>query len=74
MEALDINYQLAKHGTSQSSIATILGVNPQTVNNVIHGRTPSKRIRKAISKAIRKPVAEVFPETASVNSEKQHAA
>ncbi len=49
-------------GLTQSSIAREIGVTKQAVLNVIEKRNPSRRIAQAVSDAIERPLAEVFPE------------
>ena len=55
-------YRRRPQGISQASIARGLGVSSQAILNVIERRNPSRRIAEAVSAAIERPLAEVFPE------------
>ena len=51
MHPVDIRAALIKAGTSQAGIAEQLSVSHNAVSLVVHGRTKSSRIARAIAKA-----------------------
>lgn len=62
MHYADIIAGLHKAGTSGALIADELGVTPQAVSRVIHGRISSRRIAECISAAIGKPPTVIWPD------------
>jgi DNA-binding XRE family transcriptional regulator len=64
MEPEEIRLELFKirHKVQQQHIAKKLGVTGSAVTAVIDRRFKSRRIALAISKALKRPVEEVFPE------------
>lgn len=48
-------------GTTPTAIAEELGVNPQTVSQVIHGTGSSRRVAQRISDLLGKPLEELWP-------------
>jgi len=61
MNALDIHYELRRSGTSQAQIARSLNVSPAAVRRVLTGESASRRIAGAVSAAIGKSPAEIWP-------------
>ena len=61
MRPFEINYQLVKAGTSQTSIANELNVVPQAVNKVIGGATKSYNIASRIAAITGTPIDKLFP-------------
>lgn len=59
-------YIIRKHLSDKmvkvGDIATGVGVTQSAVSQVIHGKSRSKKIEKAVADAIDRPVAEVFPD------------
>ena len=49
-----------KAGYTQTAIANELGINPQTVSDVINGRTKSQRTQALIAQKLQKPVERIF--------------
>lgn len=49
-------------GLNQSAIARAIGVTPQTLGSVIHGKCVSRAIHKAIAKAIKMDVKQIWPQ------------
>lgn len=62
MEPVEIIYRLRRLGRTQANIAKELGVSDAAVNNVIHSRITSRRVAVHISKLLKKPIKQVFPE------------
>lgn len=67
-------YRRRPDGITIASIARELGVAPQTVNIVISGHRTSRRIAKAVAKAIKRPFGEVFPSYEAVKGSRKKAA
>jgi transcriptional regulator with XRE-family HTH domain len=59
----EIKANLILKGITQASIAKKLGVTESLVSMVIHGKVKNSEVRKAIAKAIGKPVREIFPKS-----------
>ena len=62
MDPLYIQYLLRKSGKTQRDIAQGLGLTEGHVCKVLFGLRKSRIVQEAFARAIRKPVAEVFPE------------
>ena len=61
MTAEERKAALKESGVSQAEIARRTGYKPPYVNEVLWGTRSNGRIRRAIARAIRRPLAEVFP-------------
>lgn len=61
MHPADIKAALEKRGTNQTRIAEAMKVSRPTITYVIQGRTKSRRIAEAISKATGIPVNKLWP-------------
>lgn len=61
MKPAKIRYLLDIKNTTQNEIAKVAEVEPSLVSRVINGSKTSKRVAKAISSAVGKPLDEVFP-------------
>jgi len=61
MHPADINSALIKKGTNQTIIAESLGISHVAVSHVIRGRSTSKRIADAVSKATGISVDKLWP-------------
>ena len=61
MHPEQIKAEIRMNGTTPAAIADSLDLSAQTVSNVIHGRTKSKRCAETIAKLIGKPVSKVWP-------------
>ena len=61
MTPLEIKIELLKAGITQVSVAKMAGVSPSQVRRVICGSV-SDNVRRAIAKAIKKDVEEIWPE------------
>ncbi len=64
MEPIYITYLLRKNGTSQAKIAKKLEVSKTAVSLVVAGRSTSARIKRAIAKALKMKVKEIWPDAA----------
>lgn len=62
MKPLEIRIALMKEGIRPTDIAGFLGVSTSAVLHTINRKSVSDRIQRAVSKAIRKPVDQVFPD------------
>lgn len=62
---LDRKAELVRRGISMSEIARRLDVTAQHVSMVIAGKRRSPRIEEEVSKAIGKPPAQVFGQSAA---------
>lgn len=62
MKPLEIRIALMKEGIRPTDIAGFLDVSTSAVLHVINRKSVSDRIQRAVSKAIRRPVDQVFPE------------
>lgn len=60
MKPAFIKAHLAEAGWSLAEIADELGVSPSAVSRVISGERQSRRIAKAVARAIGKPVSEIW--------------
>ena len=58
----EIKAELILNGKTQSAIAESIKFSRAYINHVISGRFTNREIRKAIAKAIGKPLLEVFPD------------
>lgn len=59
----DINAALRNKGYNQTQVASSLMIEDRSVvSHVIYGRGRSQRVEKRISKLIKKPLHEIFPE------------
>ena len=68
MKPHDIKMEIFRrrpNGLTIASIAREIGVAPQTVNTVITGHRTSMRIARAVAKAIKMPLKDVFPSYAN---------
>jgi len=61
MDPFEITYQLRKNGTSQAEIARKLKITRTAVCMIVKGRGESKRVKKAIAKAIKMKISEIWP-------------
>jgi lambda repressor-like predicted transcriptional regulator len=61
-DTIDLIYALDKLGLSQVTLARKLGVNTTTINNVIHGRTTSRRIAEFIALQLNTSIEQLWPE------------
>jgi lambda repressor-like predicted transcriptional regulator len=61
-DTIDLIYALDKLGLSQVTLARKLGVNTTTINNVIHGRTTSRRIAGFIALQLNTSIEQLWPE------------
>lgn len=61
MHRADIIALLHKNGTGVCRIAKELAVHPGTVSSVIAGNDTSRRIQRAVAKATKSTVAELWP-------------
>ncbi|MFY3200121.1 helix-turn-helix domain-containing protein [Achromobacter xylosoxidans] len=59
-----IKAEIRMKGTTPTALAAKLKVTPNTVFEVIAGRTRSARIERAISNLIGKPVSAIWPDHA----------
>jgi lambda repressor-like predicted transcriptional regulator len=57
----EIRAALLIKGITQASIAKKLGVTESLVSMVVHGKEKNSEIRKAIAKAVGKPIREIWP-------------
>ncbi len=57
----ELIYNLKKLGWTQVALSRALSVDTSTVNNVIHGRTTSRRIAHFIARQVDKTMQEVWP-------------
>jgi len=62
MNADDLNYALKKFGWTQVALSRALQVDICTVNNVIHGRTTSRRIAGFIALQLNTTIEQLWPE------------
>jgi lambda repressor-like predicted transcriptional regulator len=62
MHADDLIYALKKLGWSQVALARSLAVDTCTINNVIHGRTKSRRLASYIASQIDMTAEEIWPQ------------
>ena len=62
MTPREIRAELILRGINQRQIAAQLGVSESIISHVISGRRRSDRIRRAIARALGKPVHRVFPD------------
>lgn len=65
MKQNEIRAELVRRGVKTVDIAAECNVARPSVSHVIAGRRSTLHIRKAIAKAIEKPVSEIWPETAT---------
>jgi putative transcriptional regulator len=61
MHPEQIKAEIRMRGTTPAALAVQLRVSQVSVSNVIHQRSKSRRIAKAISLLIRKPASELWP-------------
>ena len=61
MSPLEIKILLLRVGITQTSIAKKLGVTLGFVNQIVNGQRHTKRVRKAIAKAVGRRVEELWP-------------
>lgn len=59
--ALKIIYKIRLAGSSQKAVAKISRVKPQTVWNVIWGRSESKPIKRTIARIVGEQVEDLWP-------------
>ena len=62
MHAEQIKASIRMAGTTPAILADELGVARATVSQVIHGRSRSARIEKAIAKVVGRPPALIWPD------------
>lgn len=62
MTPREIQNKLYDIGISQSSIANTCKVSCVAISRVIHGKSPSDKIRRAIARVLQKPVEEIWPD------------
>jgi len=62
MHADDLICALKKLGWRQVALARLLAVDICTINNVIHGRTTSRRIATFIASALETTAEKIWPE------------
>ncbi len=62
MKPNEIRAELIRRNVRVTDIASSLGLPHPNVCAVIAGKRPTKHIRRAIAKAINKPVREIWPE------------
>ena len=60
-DPIEIKIDLIRANILQSQIARKLGVSKVIITNVIKGRRTSRRVKKAIAKAIGRRVEELWP-------------
>lgn len=53
--------ELSERGVTLTKIAEQVGVSPVTVRQVVNGLARSRRIEKAVARAIGRAVSDVFP-------------
>lgn len=61
MDGREITKRLKTDG-GVKELAKKLGVTSPTVSQVIHGKRPNARIRRAIAEAVGRPVDELWPD------------
>ena len=61
MHPADIKAEIEKSGTSQADLSRDLKVSKTVVNEVIYGRTTSRRIAEHIAAKIGKSIDEIWP-------------
>lgn len=61
-DTIDLIYALGKLGLNQVTLARKLGVNTTTINNVIHGRTTSRRIAGFIALQLNTSIEQLWQE------------
>ena len=61
MDPLEIKILMMRAGVTQNYIAKKLGVTPAFVNQIISRTRCTEYVRKAIAKAVKRPVEEIFP-------------
>ncbi|MFW2440923.1 MAG: helix-turn-helix domain-containing protein [Arenicellales bacterium] len=61
MDAIDINYKLAKKGISQTNLARSLGVSVVAVHRVIAGEISSYNIASYIAQRLDQPITKLWP-------------
>lgn len=57
-----IRIRLLQVGQTQVDVGRGIGVTVKAINNAIHGRESSRRVKEAIAAAIGVPVRNLFPE------------
>jgi transcriptional regulator with XRE-family HTH domain len=62
MNTAKVKRLLRQAGVKQTDIARKLGISPQQVNAVVHGKRPQHSVVKAIAEAVNRPVADLWPE------------
>ncbi|MDY7037337.1 MAG: hypothetical protein SV375_14375 [Thermodesulfobacteriota bacterium] len=62
MDSLTIQYELAKRGITQKSIASELKVSDMMISLVVNKKHVSDRVMRAIAEKINQDHQEVFPE------------
>lgn len=70
MHADDLIYALKKLGWRQVALARLLAVDICTINNVIHGRTTSRRIATFIARELKMTAEEIWPEIYQSDNQK----
>lgn len=53
---------LVMAGVKSAEIAEQLGISKQAISKVLNGHAPSARVERAIARACRMPVTELFPD------------
>jgi transcriptional regulator with XRE-family HTH domain len=62
MNTIKVKRLLRQAGIKQKDIAKQLGISPQQVSMVVHGKRPQHSVVKAIAEAVNRPVADLWPE------------
>lgn len=61
MHPADIQAAIKKRGYTLADVSRSLGISPDAVSHVVHGRTKSRRIAAAIAKLTGRTLDELFP-------------
>lgn len=72
LHADDLIYALKKLGWSQVALARSLAVDTCTINNVIHGRTKSRRLASYIASQIDMSAEDIWPEIYQTVAKTEH--
>lgn len=65
MESNDIKALIKERGHTYESLGREIGVTPQAVSEIVHGRTRGGTARYALAKALGAEVVDLWPETAA---------
>lgn len=61
-QAMKIRHLMEERGISQQSVADALNITRAAVNQAVHGKTRSLRIRAMISNLLNRPISDLWKE------------